>query len=55
MDQDIRFQLRIAAGAGADAAAYFAVPYRCTLRDVRPTAQLAMASLSALSTLFLRE
>ena len=50
MDQDIRFQLALNASAAAAATAYFAVPYRCTLRDVRPITQAAMASLASVST-----
>ena len=47
MDQDIRFQIPLEATASSAATAYFAVPYRCTLRDVRPTTQIAMSSVSS--------
>jgi len=50
MDQDIRFQIPFEATGGFAANAYFAVPYRCTLRDVRPTTQTAMASMSSVSS-----
>ena len=52
MDQDIRFQMRMACTASAGGTAYLAVPYRCTLRDVRATAQAAVSSVaSSASTL----
>lgn len=50
MDQDIRFQIPMSASASSAATAYFAVPYRCTVRDVRPTVQTSIASLSSAST-----
>jgi len=52
MDQDIRFQIPLSATASSGGSAHFAVPYRCTLRDVRATAQAAVASIvSSASTL----
>lgn len=53
MDQDIRFQLAISGTNSANGTAYLAVPYRCTLRDVRATLQGALASLASVSAVTL--
>jgi len=48
MDQDIRFQAALS-GDGSGGTVYFAVPYRCTVRDVRGTLQGDTGSTSEIS------
>lgn len=47
MDQDLRFQAALS-GDTSGGSAYFAVPYRCTVRDIRGTLQASTGSTSAI-------
>lgn len=47
MITDTRFQLPLTGTNSADGVAVLAVPYRCTVRDVRPVAQAAASTIAS--------